>query len=755
MPLLAIGLEHLQGLSSEIKLRIRNALVEMGCASASSPVFAVMLKAISVIGDPLSEDKAVLVANTYQRAFTLQERTDLRLLDTAGAGALAHIAFTHQSLRHSILYPLDVRIELVGRPNETVGLGLTIREHIRMLSRAIVGYPESVPDDLVTALAQTIQSGARDRSNKHQVDAFTFQLDFTIHGKQGPRLESDLINAINRLDNIEQQNRLVKELQKVEDPLVLGLLLHRVPEVHRESILSRLESLTPDEASPPAFVTQMQERIQNFLDAGLPDIAEMYLLDMEKKLHRRNGPELILQTLGLRLQLCYQRGDLIAIEKATIPESLPTERKTEAQRTLDFFRGLAFLKKEPPAAFQAAAIFHHLYHLHSLPAYAINLLAARIANLLGQNLFCSLSGKNAAQAKHALDEVDRAIPSLRELSDSSRAVHVPNCATVLLAIGRSSEALSRLQELAPAERTIASTVFEAVANARLGDHNRALALLRWGKERFGTTPLLTAAENHIEHSVPCEATPSILLNDEKAIQIRSTLKLFMELSPSEQAGVLIGPTPMALEKFLIMAFQDALAAFQRILSFLKITSSCQYDEDDYNEIVAALVEARLEGSLGWQAHGQSPGGYTAAGNTGRRDFVLRRRGVDITVFEALKSDRPNDKRISEHFHKLFGYSSTNIFFHVIYSFRKKISDMINAVEKVAKCPPKGTEYQGQRQIDADGARPGAIRGAYRHDGIDATVIFFVIDMLQCTQRQAVEAPQVHLDHAKIRHEQSK
>jgi len=139
------------------------------------------------------------------------------------------------------------------------------------------------------------------------------------------------------------------------------------------------------------------------------------------------------ETLNQQLQLHYMSGTFESIESATIPEDLPPEHKAQAQRTLDFFRALVCLKKVPPAANQAAAIFRRLYQEHPLPAYAINLLAARIAKLLGENLFRSLAGEEAAMARIAIEEADRAIPSAGALSDMSRAIHMPNCAAAYFA----------------------------------------------------------------------------------------------------------------------------------------------------------------------------------------------------------------------------------------------------------------------------------------------------------------------------------
>lgn len=741
LPLLPIGLEHLRGLPSEIKQRVRHVLVQAANSKANSPEFAVMLKVAAAIGEPFTSAEAVIVGSTYQQAFNAKERADMRWVDAAGAAVLARLAMDDDGFKSRILCPLDLKAELARRPDDVVGLGLVMREQIRMLSRAVVGYSESVPDALVAALASAIQSGASNRPDKCRVDSFTFQLDATARGRRESRLESDLIEAVNRLEVPAQQERLVTALLKVEEPVVLALLLPRVPAAYSEAIRARLTALTPEEASDPAFVTQVHERIQVLLDAGLPDVAKAYLQDGEEKLRGKNLPALAVETLNQRLQLDYMNGAFESIASSAIPDGLHPEHKAQAQRTLDFFRALVCLKKGPAEIGQATAIFRRLYQELPLPVYAINLLAARITKLLGENLFRTLVGEEAAMARIAIDEADSAIPSASALSDMSRAIHIPNCAAMLLAIGRPREALNRLKELALVERSVESTVFEAVASARLGEPDRAHALIRSGKGRYGEVELLAAAESHIDHAAGFGAPPLVLSKQETAIQIRSVLRSFMELSASEQAEVLVGP-PLALENFLTAAFQDALAAFHRTLSFLKLDRHTEFDEDDFNGIVAELVEARLEGSLGWQAHGQSPGGYTKNGNAGRRDLVMRRRGVDITVFEALKSSQPNDKRIVEHFHKLLGYSFTNIFFHVTYSFRKDISEMRSAVATVAKKVPPKITYLGQSGIPAEGARPGALRAAYRRDGVDTTVIFFVIDILQGSQRAAVGAPNV-------------
>lgn len=742
LPLLSIGLDHLRGLPVEIKREVRKALVQAASIRTDTPEFAVMLKVAAVIGESFSRAEADSVALNYWQAFHQEERPDMRWVDAAGAAVLAQLAMDHGDLRPKIFCPLNLKDELVRSSSSTVNLGLAIREQIRVMSRAVAGYPETVPDELVAALASAIQSGACDRAEKHRVDAFTFQLDSNGVRRHGPRLEYDLIEAMNRLAAPAQQERLLKALLLVEDTLIPALLLPRVPAVHRESIAARLKTLTPTEASSPAFVTQGAERVQALLDAGFPDMANAYLQDAEEELRGKRLPELTLQTLNLELQIHYLSGAFNLIASAKVPDGLRPEHHAAAQRTLDFFRALVLLKKKPPEAQKAAAIFNSLYCQHSLPAYAINLLAARRTMLLGENIFRIVEGEHIVRARFAIEDADRAIPSLGALSDISRSIHVPNCAAMLLAVGQPREAMNRLKELAPLERTAESISFEAVASARLGEHDRARALIRSGKERYIDAQILVAAESHIDHSAGFGALPHVLAKQETASQLRSAMRLFMELPVTEQAEVLMEP-PLALEKLLTAAFQDALASFQRTLSFLKLDRN-KFHEDDFNGIVAALVEARLEGTLGWQAHEQSPGGFTGKGNPGERDLVIRRRGTDVSVFEALKSASPTDKEIAVHFWKLFAYTAADILFHVTYSFCADVSKMLATVKRVAEQPPAGILYLNLSDIPADGARPAAWRGAYRRDGRDTTVIFFVIDMCQVDQRAAVGAPDVSI-----------
>lgn len=430
--------------------------------------------------------------------------------------------------------------------------------------------------------------------------------------------------------------------------------------------------------------------------------------------------------------------DFETLVAAQSPDSLPQEHKREAQRTIDFFKALALLRPPRCDAQGAAVIFKRLYEQLPRPEYAVNLLASRTMKLLGDNMFKILRGDFAAQAVAALRDADTAIVDLSTAGSDVRRWHVPNGVALLLAVGQPQEALRRLSELETAEQTADSMAYEAVAHARSGANERATALLRVAEQRFPSSPIIKGAKKHLSHAQPYSGQVPVAMQENLTKQIREALSLLSRMSPMEQAGILIEHIN-PLEGVVTNLFRDALASFQRQLSFLHLDIA-DYHEDDFNGLLAEAVQGRVHAILDWQPHEQSPGGFTTAGNAGRRDIVLRARGADIAVVEALKSKQPNDARIVEHFHKLFSYTTADILLHVTYSFRKNLGEMVESIRETAHQPPPGTDFIDAFDIPTDGNRPPGLRGAYRRNGVDVAVLFFVIDMVQHGQRQAINAP---------------
>ncbi len=99
-------------------------------------------------------------------------------IGVTGAAALARIAGSTQALRNRFLHPLDVRAKLAAmlpQDNEFTiadSIGRSLRTHIRILCRAIVGVGADAPDDLFDALISAVRTGALEHKEKGRVAAF-------------------------------------------------------------------------------------------------------------------------------------------------------------------------------------------------------------------------------------------------------------------------------------------------------------------------------------------------------------------------------------------------------------------------------------------------------------------------------------------------------------------------------------------------------------------------------------------------------
>lgn len=99
-------------------------------------------------------------------------------IGAAGAAALARIAERTEALRARFLYPLDVPARLAAvtpEDNEfslADSIGRSLRTHICILCRAIIGGASDVPADLLDALVAAVRTGALQHKEKGRVAAF-------------------------------------------------------------------------------------------------------------------------------------------------------------------------------------------------------------------------------------------------------------------------------------------------------------------------------------------------------------------------------------------------------------------------------------------------------------------------------------------------------------------------------------------------------------------------------------------------------
>lgn len=704
---------------------------QQGSDSAS---FAVLLHVLARTGTSLSAQDATYVAQAYVQALSADTQPTLSLIDEQGAGAFLAALLQHgDALAAPLLNAVDVKARLESGASE-LGTALAVRSHLRFLSKAVAGFPGAVPDALVRALAALVETGARDQRVDWQVDAFSPDLE--VFRRPQRRLELDVAQALARLENPAHQTQIVDALLKVKEPITLAIFLRRAPRTHQERFKKRLENLPPEDAAPAYTTQQLQRRVTALLEAGLPDVAEKYREQQQKRLALRPGSISPLQALVTDLHLKYLRQDWSGIMAAQLPTGLKDTEKAEANHSLDFFKGLALLSKDDTDPVRASALFDRLHAKEPSTAVAVNLLAANLARLLPGNPFAMLSGAQAKEAVEVLARVDATLP-LGRLSEQDGAIHYPNRAALLLALGRHAEALKSLAMVTSVGRSPESAAYEAVAESRHGDFGRASHLLRTAETQFGTTPILKAAGDYIAGATPQAAPVRVLTREGTLENVSSAFGVFAGLPADEQAAI-VSPGPGALERVLIDAMSDALSAFTRLIPFLKLNYE-EYHEDHLNTLVASLMQAHLSFKFGWQAHDQTFGGLTGAGNHGERDFVVKKGGDELAVYEALRPANATDKRILQHFEKLLAYSTTRLFFHITFSYIPDPNVMMNALEEVAKKPPNGFSFRGQEAIAPQGSRPPGRRAVYLRNGEPITVVFFLVDMGQKVQRQAVKA----------------
>lgn len=737
--MLSATLSELQNAFAPIKSAVIDALLEQLQPSPQDRRISAFLRVLSTTGKGLSASQLDKIAGVYRDWLSTTERHPTAdCVDTTAAAALMHAAISDQKLpRKEILYPLDVSAHFALGKNENGKLGQALREHIRVLSRGIVGYPEEVPDSLVQALADAVSSGAGDRPSKNQVDAFDFELAFLQRQPSKP-IEQDLLAAVNRLESASQQKQLCDALKNVQEPLVLAALVQGAPRQHRDGLKAKLSNLNPASASQVYFFPHMQRRVDALMDLGMTELAIEYIEDLQRCLVGRTTPTHQVMLHRSRIQLAYLKGDSQAISEAVVPKGLPSRHEQEALQVINFYKPLVLLRDSPSQMDSAVAAFSDLNRRQPSDSTAINLLSARTTRLLKSNLYSTLQGEGASLARLFIREADAAIPHPQALTPRAQIAFTYNVVALLLATGQTEEAMRRIRGIGPSLMNSEILVFESVAYYRLGDQDRAHALITKARQEFGDVEEVISALNYMLHREPATGKLHLRQSEESLSELRSAFLRFQHLPPERQAEVLYhGTSP--LEAAFTELFRDAISALSRSIVFMMAHRN-NYHEDDYNGILGELVQARVDTLFGWQAHEQSPGGYTETGRFRRRDIVFRRRSVDIAALEALKSKQPNDRRIVDHLHKLLSYTNADIFVHLTYSLSERTDAMLEGVKRAARMAPPGTRYLNLRPIPREGDRPEGARAAYRRGDSDVVVLFFVVDVLQANQRMAGGAP---------------
>jgi hypothetical protein len=524
------------------------------------------------------------------------------------------------------LDPLRVpeRISERLRPNANPytiadAISRTVRAHTRILSRAIVGHSGEVPDKLVDALVKTVETGAFSRAERNRVDAFSAQYEDDFLAKSPDRsISADLGQTLSKLSRM-QRSKLLPAILQIEEPLALARLLPFVPKEVRGEIRQRITRLTPENSTALYRYTAVQMRIEQLLEADFPDVAAAFL-DRELEVTTSwRFPGRAINRIRQQLRLHLLRKEWEQIHAFSVPEYVPDDEKQAAQETIEFYRGLASLKRTAGDLKDAEVRFAKLQRSHPhVPAYTVNLHATRVSSLLDRNAFGYIEHEKYPNAAGVIAAGNEALSSFGDLSPDDEAILRVNNALLLLAMRQPDRALAVLDEIPPEARRLDSTyAYRAISLARTGQPSLAAGVLEAGEAHFGRTVALGAVREHMENAAPYPGRANSTSDQDIVPAIKRALQDLMLLNPGEQARALTaGNGNMA--GYLLTQMREATSAIVDLASTMRALDA-DSTEDDITGFLNEILHARLR-HIRWFVSDQGKGGYTAAGNPGEREI---------------------------------------------------------------------------------------------------------------------------------------
>ncbi|HET8936007.1 MAG TPA: hypothetical protein VFN67_21320, partial [Polyangiales bacterium] len=642
-------------------------------------------------------------------------------LTPAQAASLA-LAANGSTAWRTFLEPFDVRkrVEMSAAaesqyvPRDELVRGL--RAHIRVLSRAIVAWEGVPPADLIEALAAAICSGSSDNPRKGRVGAFAAQYEAEpTDSSREPLLMDDIASACGCVPSALRSS-LQYALGRIDEPCALARLLQSAPAWMRPSLKAQLDALTYEEAAEITSLTEMAGRIDQLLNAGLASVAAKYM-----------AVELGLTTLGhvrgravarlrWKLRVALLQKEFSQIAQATVPDGLEDSEVAAAHDVIAFFKGLAELRKPNGSAAEAEQLFSALAARQpGNAAYVVNLFAARVSRLLGGQMFTRLSASDIPIAREALSAAEMGLEGALGVRDPHRTTHESNRALLLLAIGEHEAAYRVLQTGHEQRQDDTLPAYAAVALARMGRVEEAHAYLAGGEALHPESDVLKAAREYLEQGRHGRFRVPSVANDDSVASVQSALFRLTQMDPGTQARVVSHDTS---ESHITDLVRSAAAGVTATVPRLR---EVRLQEDDVTAFLRPVLQARV-GVFGWSVSDGSQGGYSAIGNPGVRDLVLRKDGHAIAVIEAMicnanPASKATRRDLTSHFQKLFGYDECCVFYHVVYSYLDEPLEVTVVMREVAmsSAPPAFT-FSHIRDLPHGDARPPGFVATYFTQG---------------------------------------
>ena len=271
-------------------------------------------------------------------------------LSVTGAAAFFELsAHVSQSTRCKFLHPFDTTVRFnSGVPTEDLARAHnradSLRVHIRVLCRSVVGLGRSTPNDLLAALVEAVHAGALQHHEKGRVSAFSPNYEAGVLSSPTVRPIADDLGLALRTLSGRHRSDLLEAILETDEPLLLAQLTQKAPLSALTRIKRRIAALTPATAGSISSLTEAQARVDGLLSAELPDAASRFLA-AEQALQTWGavrGRELTRLQYALRLKLL--QADWRAIDQADLPEEIDLNERQTALDTLTFYKALAALR---------------------------------------------------------------------------------------------------------------------------------------------------------------------------------------------------------------------------------------------------------------------------------------------------------------------------------------------------------------------------------------------------------------------------
>lgn len=712
-------------------------------------LFRAVLEGLDLLRSATPETAAPIVSMYSNFARELQlDRTDVASLSPDLAALLIRLALNGSAEACTeILMPFDIRAWLEAATSEErdftrTAIAHTLRQHVRLIARAVAGWPDSpVPSELSDALQALVSRTSIEHAERDRIGALTDRftaMRFSRREQGSP--EEDIAAAWIRLDETNRQ-ALLRSLEETDDPVLLANLCRHLPPAAKAGIQSRLARLTPDNAAMAWTWTELENRVSALISAGEYVLARQYL-DSDKAMEVERAPAAYrLARFELELQLLIKEQNWTKLDEVTVPATWNEIERKQVTEKLDFYQATSQLLRPGGQVTVASAKLQRLASRSGAPsAYIENAFAAAVKELLGESSE-PLVGEPKQRGLQLLAKIQSVFETWTPSEQSSNTSTLVNRAWLLTALSRPGDAFESLAVARVRHRSPGLELSAALSKRAMGYLTEALAILDTAIDEFGEDERLVATRTDIRAGLPPSAVASTSLAIEVGRSAREAI-LGLKLMLPTQVGDVLGPPGDSLRGYLLREVSRAVASLQHMATVLRHRKTPLNDakyEDDLNTMVRELLNASLS-IPGWHAADQSQGGATANGNPGKRDAVICAAGQEVSIYEALVVSSLNRTVIKAHFDKLIRYGTVDMYFHVTYSYVPDITVLLQYLRKMAECElPAGLVFKDCIEVGPPNCETSGYVATYALGHRDVAIAFLVADLRQPATRAAANA----------------